>query len=111
MSAVHESSSAARPAASELEGRFEGHRSELTAYCYRILASPFEAEAAVQETFIRAWRSYDRFEGRAALRSWLYRIATNVCLDMLNGRERRARPMDMGPAVEPDPAHLNVLSE
>jgi len=97
--------------ASDLEVRLEQHRSELTAYSYRMLGSPFEAEDAVQETMIRAWRAYDRFEGRAALRSWLYRIATNVCLDMLNGRERRARPMDLGPAREPIEANLNTLPE
>jgi RNA polymerase sigma-70 factor (ECF subfamily) len=90
----------ATPAA-DLGEQLDQYRGELTAYCYRMLASPFEAEDAVQETMIRAWRSYERFEGRSALRSWLYRIATNVCLDMLNGRERRARPMDLGPAGEP----------
>jgi RNA polymerase sigma-70 factor (ECF subfamily) len=82
----------------ELDLKLEEHRVELTAYCYRMLASSFEAEDAVQETLVRAWRNYDRFEGRAALRTWLYRIATNVCLDMLTGKERRARPMDFGPA-------------
>ena len=91
--------------------RFEEHRRELTGYSYRMLASSFEAEDAVQETFIRAWRAYDRFEGRSALRSWLYRIATNVCLDMLDGRERRARPMDLGPAQEPVVSNLNTLPE
>jgi len=99
--AVQDSSSTITPDAAAFEGQFEQHRAELRAYCYRMLGSPFEAEDAVQETFIRAWRGLEKFEGRAALRSWLYRIATNVSLDMLNGRERRARPMDLGPAREP----------
>ncbi len=111
MTLMQDSSTTDRPGSAEVERELEAHRPELTGYCYRMLASPFEAEDAVQETFIRAWRAHDRFEGRSSLRSWLYRIATNVCLDMLSGRERRARPMDLGPAVEPDAANLNVLSE
>ena len=97
--------------AGTLEQELEQYRRELTGYCYRMLASPFEAEDAVQETFIRAWRGYDRFEGRSALRSWLYSIATNVCLDMLGSRERRARPMDLGPSREPVLENAGILPE
>ena len=92
----------------ELELRLEQHRSELTAYCYRMLGSAFDAEDAVQETMLRAWRALDRFEGRSAVRSWLYRIATNVCFDLLEGREKRARPMDLGPAGEPVAENLRT---
>ena len=113
-------------APSELDPRLEAHRKELTGYCYRMLGSAFEADDAVQETLVRVWRGIGRFEGRSSLRSWLYRIATNVCFDLSSGRQRRALPIDLGPAstaattlapplgvetwIEPMPDHL-VLPE
>ena len=84
----------------DLDDALARFRPELTAYCYRMLGSAAEADDAVQDTLFRAWRGYGRFEGRAGLRSWLYRIATNVCLDMLHGRSRRALPMDLAPAAD-----------
>ena len=95
MTELHATTQAPRGSAPDrVEDQLEQHRVALTGYCYRMLGSTFEAEDAVQETMVRAWRNIDHFEGRSALKSWLYSIATNVCLDMLNGKERRARPMD-----------------
>jgi RNA polymerase sigma-70 factor (ECF subfamily) len=87
----------------------EQYRRQLTGYCYRMLGSGFEAEDAVQETMVRAWKNFESFEGRSSVRSWLYRIATNVCLDMLRSRQRRARPMDLGPSSPADAAHLGPM--
>ncbi len=88
------------------ERDIELYRGEITGYCYRMLGSVFEADDAAQETMVRAWKSMDRFEGRSSLRTWVYRIATNVCLDSLRGRQRRDRPMDMGPSSPPEVSHL-----
>jgi RNA polymerase sigma-70 factor (ECF subfamily) len=80
----------------------EVHRPALTGHCYRMLGSAVDAEDAVQETMVRAWRSLDGFDGRSSLRTWLYRVATNVCLDAISDRGRRARPIEEGPVGTPD---------
>jgi RNA polymerase sigma-70 factor (ECF subfamily) len=87
----------------------EPYRRELTGYCYRMLGSGFEAEDAVQETLIKALRGASGFEGRSSVRSWLYRIATNVCIDMTRQVQRRARPMELGAASPPDESLLGPL--
>ena len=106
-----------RERAPAVERELERHRPELTGYCRRILGSPFEAEDAVQEAMVRAWRGLDRLERRATLRAWLYRIAANVCSDMLQGRARRASAMAIEPepdgpaAAEEDPAEIAASRE
>ena len=79
----------------DLEHAFTQHRVELKVYCARMLGSTADAEDAVQDTLVRGWRHFDRFEGRSSVKSWLYRIATNVCHDMLRRRQRRPAPVDL----------------
>jgi RNA polymerase sigma-70 factor (ECF subfamily) len=104
----------------DLEVELSAHRRELTGYCYRMLGSGFEAEDAVQETLLRAWKAIESFEGRSAFRSWLYRIATNVCLDMLRGPQRRAQPVDLSgpwsadtplPAPSPENTWISPMAD
>ena len=97
-----------RTVESPIENELESHRKALTGYCYRMIGSGAEAEDAVQETMVRAWKSADKLQERAALKAWLYRIANNVCLDMLQSAQRRATPMDMGPSSHAD-APLGTL--
>jgi RNA polymerase sigma-70 factor, ECF subfamily len=97
--------------ADQIDPRLLEHRRELTGYCYRMLGSSFDAEDAVQETLVRAWRALDDFEGRSALRSWLYRIATNVCLDQLSGRQRRALPIDLSPGRPWQPVESSLAAQ
>ena len=99
------------PGAPPIDQELEAHRRGLTGYCYRMLGSGSEAEDAVQETMVRAWRAADRLQERAALKSWLYRIASNVCFDMLQSSQRRAQPMDLGPSAAADAALGEMLPE
>ncbi|MEO7573554.1 MAG: sigma-70 family RNA polymerase sigma factor [Acidimicrobiales bacterium] len=95
----------------DLDHEMKARRRELTGYCYRMLGSGAEAEDAVQETFVRAWKALDKFEGRSSVRSWLYRIAGNVCIDMQRAPQRRARPMDLGPSSTVATAQLRPQAE
>ncbi|NXY95516.1 sigma-70 family RNA polymerase sigma factor [Streptomyces sp. BR123] len=94
-----------------LDAALDRYRVELTGYCYRMLGSSFDAEDAVQDTYVRAWRGYGKFEGRSSLRSWLYRIATNVCMDLLSAGNKRARPMDLSAPQHQASAVLNERPE
>jgi RNA polymerase sigma-70 factor, ECF subfamily len=98
-------------ATADLECQLEEHRTVLTAHCRRLLGSGFEAEDAVQESFVRAWQAFDRFEGRASVRTWLHRIATNVCLDMQRATQRRARPVDLASWQAPGGATADAPSD
>jgi RNA polymerase sigma-70 factor (ECF subfamily) len=98
-------------AGAQIERELEAHRRALTGYCYRMLGSGSEAEDAVQETMVRAWKASEKLQERAALKAWLYRIASNVCFDMLQGPQRRAQPMDMGPASAADASLGEPLGE
>src|SRR5258706_5665832 len=80
----------------------EPHRAELHAHCYRMLGSVHDAEDALQDALLRAWRGLPRFEGRSSLRSWLYKIATNTCLTLIARRPSRTLPVDLGPATDAD---------
>jgi RNA polymerase sigma-70 factor, ECF subfamily len=97
------------------EGAFaqlvEPHRAALQAHCYRMLGSVQDAEDAVQETLLNAWRGLGRFEGRSSLKSWLYSIATNVCLRMIERRPKRVLPIDYGPPADPHRAPAPPITE
>src|SRR5262249_38971795 len=86
-------------------------QSGLTAHCYRMLGSFADAEDALQDALLRAWRSLARFEGRSSLRSWLYRIATNACLRAIERRPTRVLPMDYAPAADPHRARLGPVND